>query len=186
MSEALGLSMERELLQLRRPLPVKETWDLDVRAFVVGQDEAAWLAVNNRAFEGHVEQGGWTDETLAQRQSEAWFDPSGFVVIDDRTDVDPDGNARMAAFHWTKVEAGQTGGPVAGEVYVVGVDPDYQGRGLGRAVTLLGLQHLRNVGVETATLYVDGDNAAAIATYGRIGFERSAIDVMYAAGAAGS
>ncbi len=71
-----------------------------------------------------------------------------------------------------------------GEVYVVGVDPDYQGRGLGTAVTLLGLQHLRAVGVSTAHLYVDGDNPAAIATYHRLGFERSAIDVMYAAGAA--
>ena len=64
---------------------------------------------------------------------------------------------------------------------VIGVDPDYQGRGLGVTTTLLGLRHLRARGVQTVTLYVDGDNEAAIATYHRLGFERSAVDVMYAA-----
>jgi mycothiol synthase len=189
------LVVVRELWQMSRPL-VGEWAELPdhvevpdgfaVRAFRVGHDEEAWLAVNARAFASHAEQGRMTATDLRERQQEPWFDPQGFIVVEDRTQIDPDGNARLAAFHWTKVEAGQVGGPLGGEVYVVGVDPDYQGRGLGRAVTLLGLQHLRNVGVETATLYVDGDNTAAIATYGRIGFERSAVDVMYAAGAAGS
>lgn len=189
------LEVVRELWQMSRPL-VGEWAELPdhvelpdgfaVRTFRVGQDEEAWLAVNARAFASHAEQGRMTLADLRQRQEEPWFDPQGFLVIEDREAIDPDGNARLVAFHWTKVEAAQPGGPLSGEVYVVGVDPDYQGRGLGRAITLLGLQHLRNVGVETATLYVDGDNAAAIATYGRIGFERSAIDVMYAAGAAGS
>ncbi|GGK77094.1 mycothiol synthase [Ornithinimicrobium pekingense] len=189
------LTVVRELWQMSRPL-VGEWAELPdhvevpdgfgVRTFRVGQDEEAWLAVNARAFAAHAEQGRMTMTDLRERQQEPWFDPHGFIVIEDREDVDPDGFARLAAFHWTKVEGAQPGGTVTGEVYVVGVDPDYQGRGLGRAITLLGLQHLRNVGVETATLYVDGDNAAAIATYGRIGFERSAVDVMYAAGAAGS
>ncbi len=189
------LEVVRELWQMSRPLAgewaelpdrVELPEGFAVRTFRVGKDEEAWLAVNARAFATHAEQGRMTLTDLGERQQEPWFDPHGFLVVEDRTSLDPDGQARMAAFHWTKVEAGQPGGPVNGEVYVVGVDPDYQGRGLGKAVTLLGLQHLRNVGVETATLYVDGDNGAAIATYGRLGFERSAVDVMYAAGAARS
>ncbi len=60
------------------------------------------------------------------------------------------------------------------------VDPAYQGRGLGPALTLAGLQHLRSRGLSTVMLYVDGDNAPAIATYRRLGFERVALDVMYA------
>lgn len=187
------LVVVRELWQMSRPLAgewseLPDTIEVPdgfaVRSFVVGEDEQAWLEVNARAFATHAEQGrmGLTD--LRERQAEPWFDPRGFIIIEDTTSQDADGRGRIAAFHWTKVERGA--GQASGEVYVVGVDPDYQGRGLGRAVTLLGLQHLRNVGVPTATLYVDGDNAPAIATYGRLGFERSAVDVMYSAGAAGS
>ncbi|ANS79989.1 Acetyl-CoA:Cys-GlcN-Ins acetyltransferase, mycothiol synthase MshD [Serinicoccus hydrothermalis] len=183
-----GLRVVRELWQMSRPL-AGEWSDLpaevelpdgfEVRTYRVGADDEPWLALNARAFADHPEQGRMTLADLHDRQEEPWFDPSGFLVVVDTTDVDPEGEPRLAAFHWTKVE---TDHPDTGEVYVVGVDPDYQGRGLGSAVTLLGLQHLRNRGVETATLYVDGDNDPAIATYHRLGFERSAIDVMYAAG----
>ncbi|WP_022925954.1 mycothiol synthase [Serinicoccus marinus] len=183
-----GLRVVRELWQMSRPL-AGEWSDLPdrvelpdgfaARSYRVGDDDEAWLAVNARAFADHPEQGRMTLADLRDRQDEPWFDPSGFLVVDDTTEVDAEGTPRLAAFHWTKVE---TDHPDTGEVYVVGVDPDYQGRGLGSAVTLLGLQHLRNRGVETATLYVDGDNDPAIATYHRLGFERSAIDVMYAAG----
>lgn len=186
------LEVVRELWQMSRPLNgewaelpdhVQLPDGFAVRPFHVGQDEEAWLAVNARAFAHHPEQGRTTLADLRDRQQEPWFDPQGFLIVEDREHLDPDGDPRMAAFHWTKVEPPQAGGTVTGEVYVVGVDPDYQGRGLGRAVTLLGLQHLRAVGADVATLYVDGDNAAAIATYSHLGFERSAVDVMYAAGA---
>ena len=85
----------------------------------------------------------------------------------------------MAGFHWTK-EHRDPGAEPVGEVYVLAVDPAYQGRGLGPALTLAGLQHLRSRGLSTVMLYVDGDNAPAIATYRRLGFERVALDVMYA------
>lgn len=186
------LTVVRELWQMARPLAgewsdlpdkVELPEGMSVRPFTVGQDEQAWLAVNARAFAHHAEQGRMTLTDLKDRQTEPWFDPQGFLVIDDHTQTDADGIPRMAAFHWTKVEPDQPG---TGEVYVVGVDPDYQGRGLGTAATLLGLHHLRAVGIDEATLYVDGDNAPAIATYHRLGFERSAIDVMHAAGDARS
>ncbi|SOC57001.1 mycothiol synthase [Ornithinimicrobium cerasi] len=182
-----SLVVVRELWQMSLPLrgewcELPEARDLPeglvVRPFRVGSDEEPWLAVNARAFAHHAEQGRMTGTDLRERQSEPWFDPQGFLLVEDGTARDPDGRPRLAAFHWTKVEPGSS----TGEVYVVGVDPDYQGRGLGRSITVLGLHHLRAVGCETATLYVDGDNAAAIATYGKLGFERSAVDVMYAAG----
>jgi mycothiol synthase len=67
-----------------------------------------------------------------------------------------------------------------GEVYVVGVAPDFQGRGLAKPLTLAGLQHLRDEGLTTVILYVDGDNDAAVRTYSGLGFTRRALDVQYA------
>lgn len=186
MIESLGLSAVRELWQMSRPLrgewsalPEVELPDgFAVRPFVVGKDEQAWLAVNARAFASHPEQGRVQLADLQARIQEPWFDPQGFLLVEDLRETHP----RLAAFHWTKVEPAAPGHGTltAGEVYVVGVDPDYQGKGLGISTTLVGLHHLRACGLDEVTLYVDGDNAAAIATYHRLGFERATLDVMFA------
>jgi mycothiol synthase len=150
-----------------------------VRPFVVGQDEEAWLAVNARAFADHPEQGQLTLDDLLQREVEDWFDPRGFFLA-----ATTDGS--VAAFHWTKVHqdgAGLSDTEPVGEVYVVGVDPAWQGSGLGRALTLVGLRHLRDSGLPWVHLYVDGDNEAAVRLYESLGFGMWDTDVMYAPGA---
>jgi mycothiol synthase len=179
-----GFTSVRELWQMRRPLgadapplaPVSLPDGFAARAFSPGRDEQTWLSVNARAFASHPEQGRMTLDDLLLREAEPWFDPAGFILIEQVSPPPP----ALAAFHWTKVH-GHDGGvhPPVGEVYVVGVDPSYQGSRLGRAVTLLGLHHLQDQGLSSAMLYVDGDNKAAVATYTRLGFEQTAVDVMY-------
>jgi mycothiol synthase len=151
---------------------------LGTRRFVVGHDEEAWLRVNALAFADHPEQGRVTRQDLDQRIAQDWFDPAGFILIEDTREPAP----VLVASHWTKVVRPDAPGvePTVGEVYVVGVDPAYQGQGLGRAVMLLGLAHLRERGLTEAMLYVDADNLAAVATYSRLDFARSAVDIMYA------
>jgi mycothiol synthase len=168
-SIALGLARERELLQLRRSLPVDEPWRLPVRPFVVGRDEAAWLDVNNRAFEWHPEQGHWTLADLEARFTEPWFDPSGFLLHED--------GGHLLGFCWTKVHPDEQ--PPLGEIYVIATDPAAAGRGLGRALTLAGLDHLHRSGLATGMLYVEGTNGAARHLYDTLGFVHHHTDCSY-------
>jgi mycothiol synthase len=176
------LTRIRALFQLRMPLAKVPATDpvfpdgVTVRTFVPGEDEAAWLGVNQRAFAHHPEQGSWTIKDLRLREEEPWFDPNGFFL------AERDG--RIIGFHWTKVHQPDDGpdndntAPI-GEVYVVGVDPGQQGGGLGRALTQTGLAHLRRLGLAEAMLYVDEDNTAAVKMYTALGFGRWSTDVMY-------
>ncbi|MEY2421708.1 MAG: mycothiol synthase [Acidimicrobiaceae bacterium] len=165
-----GLSAERDLLQLRRPLPIDAPAPpIVVRSFVPGQDEADWVEVNNRAFATHPEQGGWTVDDVVEREAEPWFDPAGFLLHNDAE------TGALAGFVWTKVHDATS--PRLGEIYVIGVDPRFQGRGLGRALTVLGLDWLhRERNIDHGMLYVDGGNAPAIAMYEGLGFTVDHID----------
>lgn len=175
MAATLGFTRVRDLWQMRRslhaPLPRLEVPDgVALRSFRPGEDDEAWLAVNARAFADHPEQGSVSADDLAQRMGEPWFDADGFIV------AERDG--RLVGFHWTKVHAGGEHDPI-GEVYVVGVDPDAQGLGLGSVLTLAGLWYLHDRGLDQVMLYVESDNTAAIAVYERLGFRQWDVDVMY-------
>jgi len=168
-----GLRRGRQLLQMRRPLPVEDdpagAEPLPVRPFVPGLDEERWLVVNNRAFRWHEEQGGWDLDTLERREEQDWFDPAGFLLHDR--------NSRLAGFCWTKVHREHD--PPLGEIYVIAVDPDFQGLGLGRRLVLAGLDWLWRTGVAIGMLYVDRDNGPAVRLYRSMGFTVDHVDQAY-------
>ncbi|MFV8049287.1 mycothiol synthase [Mycobacterium sp. 48b] len=175
LAASLDLKAVRELLQMRRPLtdlpPLRAAEGVRISTYAGPGDDAEILRVNNAAFSWHPEQGGWTEQEIAERRSEPWFDPEGlFEAFDERT-------GGLLGFHWTKAHDGELG-----EVYIVGVDPAAQGRGLGSVLTLVGLHHLAGRSLATVLLYVEADNSAAVATYRNLGFEVFGVDVAYAAG----
>lgn len=157
----------RELHKLSGPLPITDGERLqsgiEIRAFRPEQDEAAWLSVNNAAFADHAENGAWTGSDLAERMGRPWFDAEGFRLAWSGDD--------LAGFCWTKRHSDGVG-----EIYVVAVDPGFQGRGIGRAIVIDGLRYLADTGCRTAMLYVDAANRSALALYQSLGFTEERID----------
>lgn len=176
-----GFIETRTIWQMRRslvePLPEARTpAGFTLRTFFSGTDDADLLTVNARAFADHPEQGAWTTDDLRQRLAQPWFDPSGLFVAEEVA------TRRIAGFHWTKLHAHhghESAHRPFGEVYVVAVDPDFAGVGLGKALTVAGLAYLRARDLDEALLYADETNTHAIALYESLGFVRSDIDVLY-------
>lgn len=168
-ARALPATRVRTLLQLRAPVPPVPDGSTDAlpagaRPFEPA-DAPALLALNAAAFADHPEQGRMSADDLAARMAEPWHDDANLIVLPGATGLD--------AFAWVKPV-----GDVA-ELYVLGVSPDRQGAGLGRRMLEAAFVRMRALGAATAHLYVEGDNAAALALYRRAGFEQWAIDARY-------
>ncbi|GAB2974097.1 mycothiol synthase [Nocardioides montaniterrae] len=160
LAPALGFAAVRELWVMRRAAGVlpQERSNVRIRHFEGEQDVAGLLEVNAAAFAHHPEQGALDRLGLAVRMAEPWFDPVDLLLAED-----PDGT--LLGFHWTKRHDADHG-----EVYVVGVSPSAQGRGLGRLLTVAGLHHLAERGVREVILYVEADNVPAVRLYTSLGF----------------
>lgn len=163
---AIG-SLQRTLHRLRGELPPPFLPDLpswvEIKEFVPGADDEVWLGVNNAAFAGHPEEGNWSLDIFRQRQQRSWFEAGGLRMAwaDDR----------LAGFCWTKVHP-----EGAGEIYVIAVDPGFQGRGLGKELACEGLWDLHARGCRRAVLYVDVSNHTALSVYAALGFELERVD----------
>lgn len=172
-ARSCGFRADRRLLQLRVRLDRAlldrlATFTVPTRAFRPGDDDAEWLQVNNRAFAVHGEQGSWDETTLRRRLTAEWFDAEGFRLHEHE--------GRLIAFCWTKMHAPNAHDGALGEIYVIAVDPDHTGRGLGRALTAAGLVSIASRGVDEAMLYVDADNEPAVALYRSLGMEVHHVD----------
>ncbi|GAA3228788.1 mycothiol synthase [Streptomyces thermocoprophilus] len=178
LAQVLGLTLFRELRQMRRPLT-----DLDlpepvlpegvtVRTFVPGEDDTAWLAVNAAAFAHHPEQGSLTQRDLDDRKAEPWFDPRR--LLPRRA-----GDGQRPGTRRLPLDEGARRGTARRGLRPRCRPPEAQGTGLGKALTVIGLRHLAGQRLPTAMLYVDADNKAAVSVYERMGFTTYETDLMY-------
>lgn len=173
---ALNLTEDsRALLQdqaRKAPLPT----GIQLRTYSP-QDSLAWLTLNAAAFASHPEQGQLSQADLDERLAAPWFRSEGFFLAQA-----PNG---LAGYHWTKIPPAPASGPSEGEVYAVGVSPAWQGKGLGKALTLAGMDYLsrassdRGAPLDRIVLYVDADNTPAMNLYRSLGFQDLTIDHMY-------
>ena len=186
LAEEVGLSPVRELRKLRLPLTEQSRESISAQTrehtgpaeitmdtFVPGTDDEAWVELNAAAFADHPEQGKLTLADLHERMGSGWFRAEGFFLAR--------AEDQLAGYHWTKIPAGQH---AEGEVYAIGIAPQWQGKKLGRALTLAGMDYLAHATVEgepleNIVLYVDADNLPAVKLYDSLGFATATVDVMY-------
>ena len=164
----MGFAPYRDLWRMQRGLPADRS-SIATRAFVPGTDDQDFLRVNNRAFHWHPEQGGLTPQEMADRMAEEWFDAEGFRLYEQ--------SGQLAGFCWTKIHPDEN--PPGGEIYAIAVDPDFHGRGLGKPMTLAGLDYLADQGLTVGFLYVESDNDPAVATYRSLGFDHHSTNRAY-------
>lgn len=163
----MGFRQYRDLWQLRCVLPNAPS-QLATRGFTI-DDLDEFVGVNNRAFHWHPEQGGLTRRAVETMMNESWFEADGFRLYHD--------DATLVGFCWTKIHRDVE--THLGEIFVIAIDTTHHGRGLGKPMTLAGLEWLAEQGLEHGMLYVESDNAPANATYAAIGFSRHHTDRAY-------
>lgn len=138
---------------------------LTLRAYgTAAGDDVAWVAANAAAFATHPEQGRITVADFAHMRREPWFDSEDLILLDA-------GN-ELAGSTWVKTlhedESGSDS--VTCELYAVGIRPSFAGKGLGRFLLNVTLARMAEHTPSSVSLYVDGDNAAAVGLYESAGF----------------
>ena len=155
----------RHILKLHRSLldPVPQTSNnFEISTFQPLIHKEEWLALNHKIFVKHPDQGNWGMEDLENRMAESWFDPAGFFIALH--------NQKMVGFCWMNIHHDFVNQDPIGEICVIGVDPENKKTGLGKALAITGLNYLNSKSLKQAMLYVDDDNAPALAMYQGLGF----------------
>ena len=120
---------------------------------VRGQDEVEDVVALHRAAFGTAHM--TVEHRLAMMNNPAYIQELDLLL------VAPDGT--LAAFCYCTVpqEANRQQGHGEGEIAIIGTHPAYRNRGIGRAMLIAGLQHLKAHGIKTATLGTSSENVQA-------------------------
>jgi mycothiol synthase len=132
-------------------------------------DLSAYVALMNASFVDHPTPLSWTERGVRDAHARPSFDPEGILLV-----TLADRPHHLVAFTRTRLDpAGSGPGNLAlpaGEIALVGVQPEWRGRGLGRELLRWGVAHLRRRGAATVTLSVQSLNEGATRIYRAAGF----------------
>lgn len=164
----LDFSLVRRFLELRLDIADVHWPDINQAAlecrYLQRGEEDKLTQIQNRAFTGHWGYNPNTVEAIIYRINRSNCSPEDVVLACD--------GDKVAGYCWTRVA--YEGGAISernGQIYMLGTDPDYRGRGVGKKVLLAGLARLKSKSLEVAELTVDSENKAACALYRSIGFK---------------
>jgi len=174
----LGFQYVRRFLELRLELADLPGLDVDPAALgcrhLQPGEEGKLTGIQNRSFAGNWEYNPNTLEEVTYRINQNNCCPEDVVIT-------CDGEA-VVGYCWTEINgAGESPPPDErkGRISMLGADPDYRGKGVGKRVLLAGLAYLKSKGVTVAELTVDSENKAARALYGSVGFQAGKSSLWY-------
>jgi len=164
----LGFQCVRRFLELRLDmgmLPWQNTDQASLGCHNLQRGEEDKLAyIQNRSFADTWGFNPNTVEEITYRTSLSSSSPEDIILTYE--------SDKVAGYCWTGItcEAVATS-KRKGRIFMLGVDPDYRGKGTGKRVLLAGLGHLKSKGIQIAELTVDSENKVACALYRSVGFE---------------
>ncbi|MBA7639045.1 Mycothiol acetyltransferase [subsurface metagenome] len=164
----LGFSLVRRFLELS--LDIADVQWLDINQAALGcrylqrGEEDKLAQIQNRAFAGVWGFNPSTVEEIIYRANLSTCSPEDIVLIYE--------GDKVIGYCWTGTacEGGATS-ERKGRIYMLGIDPDYRGKGTGKKALLAGLARLKSRGLQVAELTVYSENKAARALYKSIGFK---------------
>lgn len=158
--------MTMELSAVTEPSP---STPFTIRCLQAGE-EANLASLQNRSF---ADSWGYNPNTAEQieyacKTTENTRDMIFLAMEEDRP----------VGYHWVNIEHDEQGAE-RGRTSMLGVDPDYRGKGIGRELLLAGLSYLKGRGLQIVRLTVDSENLAANNLYLSIGFKKSDTSLWY-------
>jgi len=164
----MGFTFVRRFLELRLDFPKTDLLEsskiaLRCRSLQPGE-EARLTDLQNRSFTGSWGYNPNTVEEIMVRVNLPNCSPGDIILAFD--------SDKPIGYCWTRINFwDNTPGQGTGRIYMMGVDPDYRGRGLGRQLLLVGLSYLRSKGLRRVELTVDSENQVACTLYKSVGFK---------------
>lgn len=165
----LGFRITRRFLELRRSLSKIHLPNTTNNAYICRHlqpgEENKLAQVQNRCFTGTWGYNPNTTEEITYWTNLSHRSPEDIVLICE--------GDKPIGYCWTGInhEVEATKGERKGRIYMLGVDPDYRGRGIGKVALLAGLSYLKGKGVRVAEITVDSENEIACALYHSVGFK---------------
>lgn len=163
----LGFSLIRRFLELRLDIADVRWPDINQAAlecrYLQRGEEDKLTQVQNRAFIGTWGYNPNTVEEIIYQTNLSTCSPGDIVLICER--------GKVIGYCWTGIvcEGGVTS-KKKGRIFMLGVDPDYRGKKIGKRVLLAGLTRLKNKSLQVIELTVDSENKIACALYESFGF----------------
>ncbi len=138
-------------------------------------EEDKLTQLQNRSFADTWGYNPNTVEEISYRTGLPSYSPTNIIVAYERD--------RPVAYIWLRADLDEkqvfNEGGRKGQIYMLGVDPDYRGRGIGKKVLLAGLYHLKSQGFQIIELTVDSKNKAACSLYRSVGFKSWTTSLWY-------
>ncbi|MGD8295811.1 MAG: GNAT family N-acetyltransferase [Desulfobacterales bacterium] len=173
----LGFNFIRHFYGLKLNLNDIQLPDIEPSEYVIRSlepDEADKLTyIQNRTFAAAWGFNPNTLDEIAYRINLSSCSPGNVIMVYLKH--------QPIGYCWTRIFAdeGLAADGVTGEIHMLGVDPDYRGKGIGRDVLLAGLADLKSKGVSTVELTADGEEPVALCLYESVGFERCSRNEWY-------